>query len=271
VPSAPTDSLETVVTLARVRVNDAIASANGDVLTDTQPFTIFMINGAWRRTQMFLADRGFTALENRMVFAAIPSVTNSDYSSLEAMTWSGFFDGTAVQAAPLLPQDMIAPLKLAERVNSSGNNFTPMDQCYSGLPTVSKGPLNRLWEWRTNVNFPGTQTINMPGATGPTDLILFYAAFLADFVVSGTTAFSAQPVPIINILSPLAWLIGAECVKPRGDVDAGSFETAGFAELQQIFNRDLAQPRTIYKPSETGKMTGRGTPSMAPNPRNPQQ
>lgn len=268
-PSAPQDSLESVLTTARVRLNDAIASIGGEILTDVQPFTLVMVNAGWRRLQQLLVDLGFAALKSRSILTPVPASTNLDPGSLQAISWTGFDDATAVQSAPVLPQDLISPLKLAERVTGSGAVFTPMDLCLNGIPTVVKGGLNKLWEWRTSPTFAGQQTINLPGATGRTDLLMLYAAFLPDFVPSSTTAFASQPVQIMRALSPFADFICVECAKARGDLDAGSFDVSAIQETQQIFNRDLAQPRSLYKPSEAQKMRDPRSPSDAPNPRNP--
>ena len=47
-PSAPYDQLEVVLFSARVRLNDAIQSIYGDILTDLAAFTPQIVNNAWR-------------------------------------------------------------------------------------------------------------------------------------------------------------------------------------------------------------------------------
>lgn len=251
--TAPYDILDTVLNTARVRLNDAIASLAGDVLTDTQPFTQTMANAAWRRLQDLLANYGFQRLKQEKIFPAVPAVTSTDYGSQVFISWSEYFDGTGPQAAPLLPQDMIAPYDLWERVGGTTGNFSPMDQLLNGLPTVAKGPLNRVWEWRE-------ETVYMPGASGITDIRLRYAAYLGDFETVDTTEWYQQPVPIMRSLNSLAWFICSEMAKSRADLDAGEFDALAIDAARQIWNRDPAQPRSIFKASEYGKMTGRYTP-----------
>lgn len=55
-PSSPYDTLESVLTAARIRVNDAIKAIGGEILTDDAAFTIQTINNAWRRLQAVLAE-----------------------------------------------------------------------------------------------------------------------------------------------------------------------------------------------------------------------
>ena len=324
--TAPYDILDTVMNTARTRLNDAIASLSGDVLTDVQPFSQQMANSAWRRLQDLLADHGFQRLKQEAIFPAVPAVTSSDFGSQTFISWSEFFDGTDPQTSPVLPQDMIAPYDLWERVTGSTGNYSPMDQLLNGLPTIAKGTLNRVWEWRE-------ETIYLPGATNTTDIRLRYAAYLVDFqtaapvaiasatnanpvvftttavhglitgnivVIAGATSgwvgangtwpvivlsthtFSipfnstsigalsdsltvtlqwfGQQVPIMRSLNSLAWFICSEMAKSRADLDAGEFDALAIDAATQIWNRDPAQPRSIFKASEYGKMTGRYSP-----------
>ena len=267
--AAPFDTLETAVTAARVRVNDAIASIGGDILTDNAGFTAPIVNIAWRRVQTWLADMGFGASKGRATLTAIPAAGTTDPFTFTSISWTGTYDGAASAAGPVLPDDLISPLELWERVSGPTNPTARMDNCPLGLPPVPKGPLNKLWEWRRDqTNWPGQQTINVPGATGETDILLIYNAFLPDFVPATTTPFTSQPIPIMFILSPFSSLIAAEFCRARGDLDVAQWEQMAVMELGQIFNRDLAQGRSLQKESELQKMRGPYTPSYAPDPRN---
>ena len=81
-----------------------------------------------------------------------------------------------------------------------------------------------------------------------------YQAFLADFVASTTTAFSAQIVPIMRCLNPFADFIAYEMLLSRADLDSAAFMSAGQAGLMEIYSGDTAQPRSTAKASEYGKM-----------------
>jgi hypothetical protein len=70
-------------------------------------------------------------------------------------------------------------------------------------------------------------------------------------------------------LSPFADFICVECSKARGDLDAGQFEQTAIQETQQIFNRDLAQARSLNTPSQAQEMATPRTPTYAPNPHSP--
>lgn len=182
-PTAPYDMLSAVVNTARVRLNDAIASISGDILTDNAAFTGAAINAAWRRLQELLANYGLPIFNREVIYASVPLITSADLGVRVWFNWVNYWDGTGLQAAPVFPQDMICPLELFERAHAGGTNYIPMDQVYSGLPTAPKLTLNKLWEWRQ-------ETIYMPGATVITDLMMRYQGFLADLNVGLQTSLS---------------------------------------------------------------------------------
>ncbi len=235
-PSAPLDNLETVVNTSRVRVNDAIQALSGDVLTDAAAFTLTAINAAWRRLQELLVNFGCPWLTIEVPLASVPLVTSADPGVFVFFNWANYFDGTGNQSAPVLPQDLIAPVRLWERAHAGAGSYLQMDQIKDGMPAVPKLALNKSWEWRNGA-------IYMPGATVITDIRLRYAAFYADFVAPGTTAFSAQPVPIVRSLNAFAWFICAEVAKARADMDAGDFEQKGQLAARYIIELDPTQDR----------------------------
>ena len=235
--------------MARVRLNDAIASLAGDILSDNQPFTLQFTNNAWRRLQADLVDLGLVAFEDETILAALPATTSTDPGSQVSLSWTGYNPGSGLVDSPALPQTMISPLSLWERIAGSGDYLT-MDQVYGGLPRVPQGPWNKLWEWRS-------ETIYMPGATGATDLLIRFASFLPDF--SGAN-WQTTPIPLMRSVDPLAWYICSEVAGSRGDLDSSYFDKMADATMRQIFNRDAAQPKQIAKPAEWAKMRDRYTP-----------
>lgn len=255
-PSAPLDTLEMACNSARVRLNDAIESIQGDILTDNQPFTLQFCNNAWRRMQELLVNFGVTWFKPETIFSGVTPVEDLDPGSQCYISWANYFDGENMLADPVLPQNMISPLILWERPTGNGS-YLPMDRLDNGLPGVPKNPLNKVWEWRNG-------SIYLPGATQTTDIRMRYAAFFPDFVAATIEAFSVQPIPIVRALNPLAWFICAEVAKSRGDLDAASFDQMGQMATKQIFDLDPMQAKSIDKESEYGKMPDRYTPAQGP-------
>ena len=256
-PTAPLDTLETVVNVARVRLLDAIPTISGNILTDADAATLVNINAAWRRFQELLVNFGYTWLKLEKVLAAVAAVTSTDTSSQVYVNWANYFDGTSPQSAPVLPQDLIAPLVLWERATGGTNSFMPMDRMDNGLPAVPKGLRNKCWEFRNGA-------IYLPGSTVIVDLRLRYAASCADFVDAGTTPFASQTVPILRSVNPFAWFICAEAAKARGDLDAGDFEQKAQLATKFMFDLDTTQGKSILNEAEYAKMTDRYTPPQGP-------
>ena len=236
-PAAPYDLVESVLNLARVRINDAMASIGGDILTDVQPFTQVMYNAAWRKFQAFLTQLGHSRFKQSVVLLGFPVLANPDPAMQVSLSWSGCFDGTSYYISPALPPDLILPLKIWERVSGMSMAFHhhPMEQALDGLPSCQVAqPFNGCFEWRED-------TIWMPGASQPLDFKIEYAAFLPDAVTTGTVSWNQQAVPVMRALSPLANYLAAEVAAPRADLDSGTFLQQAEDETRQIYNLEARQ------------------------------
>lgn len=248
-PSPPYDYLESVLQVARTRVNDAIASINGDILTDTQPFTATMTNSAWRKLQAYLANLGYSRLKQQFIAPAFPIVANLDPASQTFWSWIWYFDGTSYYAPPninVLPFDLIVPLRMWERPTGSNSYFQPMCMAPDGLPDCRKTCWNRYFEWREDA-------IYMPGSLASMDFRIEYAAYLPDFAVTsnilGNPAIMGPDgnpltpanmvVPIMRCQSSLANYLAAELCMGRDDVDVQSFITSAEMDARLVMNNEV--------------------------------
>lgn len=263
-PVAPLDSLELAVNTARVRVNDALANIGGDILTDSAVFTLTYINAAWRRFQEMLVNYGQSWFKPEVILAAVAAVGTLDPGSQAYINWSNYFNGLTLLAAPVLPQNFIAPLIVWERPAGNGS-FYPMDRLDNGLPGIPKTAFNRSWEWRNGA-------IYLPGATQALDLRIRYAGFFADFVAANTTPFANQPIPILRAMNPLAWFIASEFSKARGDMDVQYFDQQAQISTKFFFDLDPLQARSVGNEAEYQKMTDQYSATQGPDgPRGPQK
>lgn len=231
--------------MARVRLNDAIQSIGGDVLTDTQPFSQVIVNGAFRRMQEFLANLGFSRLNREVIISNCPVVAVTDPAVQTYIDWSNYFDGSSYYQTPVLPADFISPLKMWERQTGVNQIFPVhpnMENMLDGLPGGPKVGRNRFWQWRED-------KIWMPGAQFSMDLRILYAAYLADFMDTGVDPniirWYQQPVPITRCLSPFASYIAYEMSSARGDEDAATLKAEAEAETRLIFNRDVRAKQRV--------------------------
>jgi hypothetical protein len=199
-----------------------------------------MTNGGWRKFQATLAQLGHSRSKNSAVLLAMPVKANLDPAIQTSLSWTGCFDGTSYYVSPCLPQDFILPLRIWERQNGLQAPFGgPRDAMHcalDGLQSRTVGPFNYEWEWRGD-------TLYFLGSLLVVDFKIEYASFLADFVTQGSGAGQVlwynQPVPVMRCLSPLANYIAYEFAKPRGDIDAASFQADAEEETKQLFNLEV--------------------------------
>lgn len=261
---APYPVLETSLNLARTRLNDAIASLDGDILTDTAVFTGTMTNGAWRALQAFLCNLGYSRYKKWFTGLAYPKTAALDPSVMNFLSWTQFFDGVGYYSTgvDLLPQDFIAPLRVMERQNNGAVpytaetqnvRFTPMHLCPDGLPEGFKRPWNGVFNWEND-------RLVFPGSLYPMDFKIEYAAYDFDFATTDdilgvpTTVPPTTPknmqVRIMRSESALANYIAAECASGRDDVDAAPFLAAAEKDAKILMNNSdvkLKQRRPVQR------------------------
>lgn len=270
----PYDTVTTVLNAAKIRLNDdvpTLQAISGKLLDNTQPFSQQLVNNAWRKMQQYLMELGYSGMKFEISLSNVPACTSSDPITQVSLSYAGYFDGSNQLVSPLLPQNMVRPLDLWERVFAVGPNtaaMLEMDNIVNGLPAIPKLIWNRQWEWRDDA-------IYMPGATSATDLRIRFFGYFADFVDVGgsagpnqtpNTPWFNQPVPVMQCLDSLVDYCCREVNISRGEEGAAAaFEMSARANAQLILNRDSAQPKAILKSSEYGKMQDRMTPSSGAN------
>ena len=201
----------------RVSVNDAIVSLGGQTLTDTAAYTPYYANRGWQMLQQELLQLGYVRLKVlNFILAGLPASTNLDTQYQATLSWTGFSDGVVPDAGIVLPQTLIKPLDLRERVSGQSPNtssFLKMSGPSEGImsiPLIPKDYRNRIWTWTND-------QICLPGTVGLTDLGIDYASYLPDFTGTGAGFPGVQVVPILRSTDALAWAIGFVFCYARND------------------------------------------------------
>lgn len=271
-PVAPYDSLESVLNVARTRLNDAIQSLSGDILTDNQPFTGTMTNSAWRKLQAFIANLGYSKYKRKFFGYAFPVTATQDPSLPNIWTWTYFFDGVSYYAPPninVLPFDFICPLLMKERQTGSNAPFLRMRAEPEGLIECQKRPWNGQFEWKNDA-------IYIPGSTFSMDFEVEYAAYDADFTTyenilgdptqNPPLTPSIMPVPMMRSQSAFANYLCAEVANGRDDVDAPTFIAAAEMDAKLMMNNDVRlKQRTPVQRGSYSNRNGRGSYSRGMN------
>lgn len=228
-------TVEDILLDARALVND-MAVEQGDVLTDTAPFAIQFVNIAYRSIQAYLAQWGvetYTALTWLLNIA--PNTTGDPESrvllsdsGLQVITPSGA--GESSYADPLLPDDLVAPLRIRERWNGSTQAAIPMRRPNDGLVALpiggNVGTYLRFWDWLDD-------TLWFYGATQAIDIELKYEKSLP--ILSAVT----DTVPIRGVNNAAAYRVAQDFTAGRGGAASPGFGVRGQAELDYLVNRTV--------------------------------
>ncbi len=235
------DNVYKVLSTAKTRLNDALPTlfpVGGKLLENSQTQTQQMVNTAWRRLQEYLANLGYTRLTDESIIFQLPVVGSQDPAVQTYINWFNYFDGQNLFNAPVLPPNMILPLKIWERQSGTASGFAQMGMFLDGLPTWNKQARNLCWEWRGDAVF-------MPGSQQVMDLRVRYAAYLPDFEDSGNVPWFQQPVPIMRCLDSLSCFICAEVLIARGDVHENPFVVKAEEAANLIMNRDISAKQRV--------------------------
>lgn len=252
--STPYDIWATAIQAARTRLNDRVetlAADSGKLLDLAQPHVQRMCSNAFRKLQEFLADRKYSGLEQEVTFINVPAVATTDPLIQVKLGYDAYVDGVNPWVVFALPQTLIRPYQLWERLTGTTNILTELDEILNGLPSVPKLNWNRQWEWRDDVLY-------MPGALVAIDLRMRYGAYFADpadNAPAAATPWYGQIIPILRAMDPLVDYICREVAIAREDTDgAVGFQQSAEAGARLIVGRDSNQAQATQSPAQLGKM-----------------
>jgi hypothetical protein len=197
-------SLETVMNLVRVYNNDwqrgvTQTPGEGKITTDQpvpigsfagSPQTIPALSSAIRELYRELRNVGEPKLIRDNVQANLPANSITGPTIQTYLAFDGYWDGGVLNSSPVLPSDLMRPLRLWEQQTGNQLPFISMKQPQFGLTSRNQTFALGEWEWREG-------QINFVGALCPITIRMRYEAALAQFFprqifitafsVSGTT------------------------------------------------------------------------------------
>ena len=212
-----------ITSLVRSLLNDAA----GNLFTDT--VLIPYANAAYRKVQRGLANIGSAGFLSDDVLLVLPAVAGVDPSLQVSIT-----DSTPPPNQ--LPNDLIVPMKLWERVNGSTDDFVEMVDLtdHGGLPSQEQGLTLDLWEWRAD-------GLWFLGATQDTQIRLRYQKAFPD-LVDGTS-----PVLIRNAQEVIAYYTAALASASRGSPLAERWDDAGDDALEDLVARAVQREQNTIR------------------------
>lgn len=234
-------TVEGVLTFARAVINDQLRNNQGQILTDNASFTLDFVNMAVDECQEYLANNGVpTQIVDNVILTPIPPTPNSDPNCQVFLGYNGYFDGSVQHATPVLPPDLIVPLRIWQRKTGSGQQFYPVNPAKDGLSSYRPGGTFDQWEWRQGA-------IYMVGCTQTQDLRIRYEQSLLDLTTSAN--FSQQTIFIPQSRRALGYLVAKHYAVARGSVQLPTIQQMAEEAMNQIINRHIrADQRNPIRP-----------------------
>lgn len=227
ITSTPYDEIETILNFARVIANDAGLSLTGNLLSDSQPYTLTMLNLAWRKLQNKLTNNDIEEFPQEIIITGLPlqeAAAFVDPAIQAFLGFTGYNTGLSVYTNFFLPSDIEIPLRLWERVSGTYQEFMPMRAATDGLGVGPKSGLLRIWEWRG-------QSIYFLGANQVLDLRIRYKRILPDVAYPNT-----NQIPLIKCAVALAYLVVEIFAASRGSTILPTFTKEKDDAIEQMIN-----------------------------------
>lgn len=228
--SAPFPTAEAIIQAARMYCNDAAPTAAGALLADGATYTLANFTAACRNLRRRLANAGVESVTNYATLLNLLPVATTDPSTVVYVSWTEYFDGVNHWPAPVLPPDLVQPLRVWQRLSgATSSQFVRLRPANDGLPPYVQTAYFQAWEWRNN-------QLQLPGALQSNDLRLLYETFFADITTWD------EVVPIVDCQDALAYRIAEQFLRSRG--------AAGAADMQakaEHCERELIRPTIRQK------------------------
>lgn len=248
----PYPTAEYVLNLVRVYCLDAGISIQGDLLADNAAYTIPLLQSAYEYVQDELNNRGYETPTKEILLLNVTPVPAAALSpgTQVYIDYVNYFDGLNLNNAPVLPQDMLTPVKLWERPAGSLLRFAPMGLANDGIDSLPQYSYMRQWEWRDD-------KIYMPGATQAIDLRARYKAYFP------VLANGQSIVKIFHGGNAVAYDCAMKFAGPRAGEAVAYFKEERDKSIQQIVTRiGRKNQRRNSRPQPYGAMGGRDRDSQ---------
>ncbi len=202
-----------ITALVRALLNDSA----GNLFTDA--VLLPYVNSAYRKVQRTLANIQSSTFIVDNVTVVVPAVAAVD-ASLQVV----ISDATAPPNQ--LPTDLLAPVKLWERINGSSDDFVEMVDLtgHGGLPSQPQGASLSWWEWRAD-------GIYFLGATRDAQVRIRYQKAYPDL------ADASSNVLVRHSQEAVAYVAAAMAAMARGSPLAEKWDVAGTDALEDLIVR----------------------------------
>jgi hypothetical protein len=242
-------TVETIVLRARAILND-MEIQGGDVLTDAAPFTMQFAMIAYESIQRQLAILGVEVNIDYFWLVGLPTMPINDPEGRLIVDDTGSHivypagANGSDQLTPILPSNLIVPLKLWERQNGTTNYPAPMKQRNGGLNVMTQQTFLVDYEWiRDSLQFRGSLQSQDVKIKGEKQL--------------AAIASVNDPVPIRGVTNAAAYELAAAFANSRGSPLGAGMDQVGQSEIFAL--QQLSVRRRQRKHSRRRPYSGHGS------------
>lgn len=247
IPTAQFVQAGDVLDRARVFLNDAGFSLDGDIFSNTAPATFECLNSAYEQLQEELAANGMEDFKKEVVLVNFPKIGVNDIGAQTFVGFEGSFDGVNNFVSPALPADLQIPLKIWVRQTGTVTPWQPISQVMDSFNGAElQTALLTKWQWRE-------LRVNFIGATIPNDIRMEYMQYMPQLVDE------ASPVMIPRSKNAMAYLTAAIFAASQGDPESpmvASLEAAYDEQVRLIMMPTIRMKQRITyrrKPYSRGR------------------
>lgn len=247
--SSAYNTCEDVLIRIRTILNDSEV-VGGDIITDTAPFSIDLVNAGFERVQIELETVGVEVAVTDAWLVALPIMPTLDPEARMIVDDTGCNIiypngiGNAFASTPQLPPDLRVPLRLWERQSGTANPLgRPMAQPNRGLTSFTQGNYLVEWEWKAD-------GLRFRGATQSQDVKIEYKKHLQKL------AAVTDPVPIRGVVNAAAYQSAKIFADSRGGMIATNAKLAADEEIF-LLKQESARRRQ-HKQVRRQPYSGRG-------------
>lgn len=223
-----------VLNFARVLINDAQGSIEGQDLADVRPYTWPLLNFCYGRLQNWLQDNNVESSTYAEQIIQLPiSSGSSDPNAQSRLGYDGFDDDQGFHYdLPTLPPQMLEPLQIWQRATGQNSPFRICPQRLGGLrPAFYGNFVFSEWEFRQNsVYFSG-------GVYVPMDIRIRFIPSFPELVQPTVD----QPTPPTIFFGrageALSYMIAAEFLEIRAAANGPVMRAKANQELDNLANR----------------------------------
>lgn len=249
-------TIQTVTNLVRSLVDDDMAGATdtigeGQIYPDNLSINVAMgnfFNSAVRTLCRELrTSSGPMLIRDNVLILNVPPLQSptqglaaSDPAVQVYIGYAGYFNGTVINGSIALPDDLLMPDKVWERMNGSELPFGLMRQPADGISSQFQGLYNGVWEWRSDA-------IWMPGSIVNMDYRLRYYAKLPTYYTASINTATTY-VPIADSENALAGLtIQQIALRQPATVTPAALQWA-MNEVNDFLNEQIKRDQGISYP-----------------------